>query len=54
MARIWGEHYLLTPWRNNFDRHMHMARAYAGSLGLEIANRRGVYFVRPAGEGRAA
>lgn len=48
MAHVWGDHYLSAPWRNNFDRHMHMARAYAAYLELEIANQRGVYFVRPA------
>lgn len=36
MRALWGDAYLLAPWRNNFNQHLRMARRLAAEHGEAI------------------
>lgn len=36
MRALWGDAYLLAPWRNNFNQHLRMARRLAAQQGEAI------------------
>jgi hypothetical protein len=36
MRALWGDAYLLVPWRNNFNQHLRMARRLAAEQGEAI------------------
>jgi hypothetical protein len=48
VIRVWGADYIRADWRNNFDKHLSMARKHAVQQGLEIVRKDGVLSLRPS------